>query len=661
MCGLTGFLGGLAQDASTQADVAERMAAQIRHRGPDDGGVWADPDAQFGLGHRRLAVVDLSPAGHQPMRSASGRYVIAFNGEIYNHMDLRVELQKKDQAPMWRGTSDTETLCAGFDEWGVQGTLERAAGMFAIALWDRRDRTLTLVRDRAGEKPLYYGWQGTGQAAVFLFGSELKALRAHPAFAAPISRDALCLYMRHNNIGGERSIHHGIRKLLPGTWLTVSRDVPEPKIRVYWSAAEVAKRGKAQPFMGSATEAIDALDGLLKDAVGRQMMADVPLGAFLSGGVDSSTVVAMMQAQSMRPVKTFSIGFPEAAYNEAVHAKAVARHLGTDHTELYVQPHEAMAIIPRLPQLYDEPFADSSQIPTFLVSQLARQHVTVSLSGDAGDELFGGYNRYQLTASLWKKLSVLPLRLREAMAWGLTRFSPQSLDAFASHLPAAARWAGVGDKLHKGAGVMAASSATELYLGMVSQWQNPAQIVREGVEPATLLSGLQPQLEGLTDVERMMALDLQTYLPDDILTKVDRAAMGVSLETRVPFLDHRVMEFAWQLPMEYKLRRENKSYTTKWALRQVLFRHVPKVLIERPKMGFGVPIDSWLRGPLRAWAEDLLSESRLTREGYFNPVPIRQRWAEHLSGQRNWQHQLWCVLMFQAWLTEQAPAQGGVR
>jgi asparagine synthase (glutamine-hydrolysing) len=653
MCGLTGYLSGQWPGDKAQPQVLAMISA-IANRGPDSQGHWLDANQGIALGHRRLAIVDLTDAGAQPMHSASGRYVIVFNGEIYNHLELRSDLEKSAVAPTWRGHSDTETLLAGFDAWGIQGTVDRTIGMFAIAVWDRQNGFLTLVRDRLGEKPLYYGWQGSGRGAVFLFGSELKALRAHPAFEAQISRDALCVYMRHNNVGGNHSIYQGVHKLAPGTLLTVSLQAPEPVHRIYWSGAEVATGGVAQPFVGTATDAVDALESLLTDAVGKQMMADVPLGAFLSGGVDSSTVVALMQLQSSRPVKTFSIGFYEDVYNEAKYAKAVAQHLGTEHTELYVTAEQAMAVIPRLPALYDEPFADSSQIPTFLVSQIARAHVTVSLSGDAGDELFCGYNRYHLTASLWHKLAAIPLPLRRAVAWGLTRLSPQRLNRIAAHLPGANRWANVGEKLHKGANAMVARSAADLYLGMVSQWDDPAAVVIGGTEPTTLLTGLQPPMAGLNDVERMMALDLLTYLPDDILTKVDRAAMGVSLETRVPFLDHRVVEFAWQLPLEYKLRKEEGNYTTKWALRQVLYRHVPKALIERPKMGFGVPIDSWLRGPLRDWAEDLLDESRLRREGYFNPAPVRQKLAEHLSGQRNWQHQLWCVLMFQAWLAEQA-------
>ena len=651
MCGLAGFLGGQ-WPGDTASPRLKAMTDAISRRGPDADGQWLDADAVVGLGHRRLSIVDLSDAGAQPMLSPKGRYVIAFNGEIYNHTDLRDQLDAQDRAPAWRGHSDTETLLAGFDAWGIRATIERAIGMFAFAVWDRQSRTLTLARDRMGEKPLYYGWQGAGRAAVFLFGSELKALRSHPAFGAPIDRDALCLFMRQNNVGGAHSIYAGIRKLLPGNLLTVSQAAPEPILQSYWSNVTAAQQGVAHRFEGGPKEAVDALETLLKDAVRRQMMADVPLGAFLSGGIDSSTIVALMQTQTSRPVKTFSIGFHEAAYNEAEHAKAVAGHLGTDHTEMYVSPDQALAVIPDLPKLYCEPFADSSQIPTFLVSQLARRHVTVSLSGDAGDELFCGYNRYVLTSNLWSKLSAVPLPLRRGVARLLTTFSPEHLNRLSASTSLSRRWTNVGDKLHKGANVMTAESAAHLYRSMVSQWSHPEDVVLGGREPDTPLNEPASSLSGLTDVERMMALDLQTYLPDDILTKVDRAAMGVSLETRVPFLDHRVVEFAWQLPMQYKLQQEGKRCTTKWALREVLFRHVPKALIERPKMGFGVPIDSWLRGPLRAWAEDLLSESRLKREGFFNAAVIRQKWTEHLSGQRNWQHQLWCVLMFQGWLDE---------
>jgi len=650
MCGFTGYLAANPGFTAYEApQVLQHMANAIEHRGPDSDGYWADPAAGIGLAHRRLAIVDLSPAGAQPMASASGRYVLAFNGEVYNHMRLREALTHEGKmAAVWRGHSDTETLLAGFEAWGIEGTLQRAVGMFAVALWDKVDRVLTLARDRLGEKPLYYGWQGQGSAAAFLFGSELSALRRHPAFTAEVNRDALALYMRHNCIGGEHSIYRGIHKLAPGHLLSVSQSRPDPVLQTWWSGAEVAARGVAQPFAGSPEQAVGALETLLRDAVAQQMMADVPLGAFLSGGIDSSTVVALMQAQSSRPVRTFSIGFHEEGYNEAEHAKAVAQHLRTDHTELYVTPEQALAVIPRLPTLYSEPFADSSQIPTFLVSQLARQHVTVSLSGDAGDELFCGYTRYQMTARLWGKVSRLPRPLRLAAA-GLIRSLPTGVWDKLGGLLLASLGARVGDKLHKGAALLGSRSVADLYRGMVSHWADPASVLLGAREPATVLAGAAPDLPGLSDVERMMALDMLSYLPDDILAKVDRAAMGVSLETRVPFLDHRIVEFAWSLPLDYKLR----NGVTKWPLRQVLYRHVPKELIERPKMGFGVPIDHWLRGSLRDWAESLLSESRLAQEGFFNPAPIRQKWAEHLSGQRNWQYHLWDVLMFQAWLEAQ--------
>jgi asparagine synthase (glutamine-hydrolysing) len=651
MCGFVGFLGGLAAHGPLGDEATlQRMADKIANRGPDDAGYWSDVEQRIGFGHRRLSIVDLSPAGHQPMLSGSGRYVIAFNGEIYNHMDCRAALATTGAA--WRGHSDTETLLAGFDAWGIQRTVERCIGMFAFAVWDKQTRTLTLGRDRLGEKPLYYGWQGQGQHATFLFGSELKALKAHPAFAAAIDRNALCLLMRHNYIPGPYSIYQGIAKLEPGCLLTLSMAQPEPKVVRWWSAAAVAVAGCAAPFDGTPEQAVDALEVLLKSAVQQQMMADVPLGAFLSGGIDSSTIVALMQAQSARPVKTFTIGFNEAGYNEAVHAKAVAKHLGTEHTELYVSPQQALDVIPRLPTFYCEPFSDSSQIPTFLVSQLARQKVTVSLSGDAGDELFCGYNRYLLASRLWNKLSHVPTGGRRLAARGLTALSPSRWNALLglvqSLLTGSLRQVNLGDKLHKAAGVLASSSVDALYLGLVSHWDDPASVVIGGQEPPTLLTGNAPQLSGLDDLQRMMALDTLTYLSDDILVKVDRAGMGVSLEGRVPFLDHRVVEFAWSLPQSMKLR----DGVGKWALRQVLYRYVPKELIERPKMGFGVPIGDWLRGPLRAWAEELLDEVRLRREGFFHSAPIREKWAEHLSGSRNWQYHLWDVLMFQAWLEE---------
>lgn len=651
MCGITGFLYhfnfGLAIPVE---QILVSMASAIIHRGPDTAGYWCDQG--IALGHRRLAVQDLSPAGAQPMHSVCGRYVIAFNGEIYNHLGLRSAPELTSLVPNWRGHSDTETLLAGFSVWGIRGTVERCTGMFSFAVWDRQSQVLTLGRDRLGEKPLYYGWQGTGGAACFLFGSELKALKAHPAFSATINRDALCLYLRNACIPSPHTIYDGFYKLPPGHLLTISLAQPEPKLERYWSLSDVARAGVDHPYLGTDGEAVDELESLLRAAISQQMLSDVPLGAFLSGGVDSSTIVALMQSLSPRPVKTFSIGFDDEGYNEAVHAKAVAKHLGTEHAELYVTPKQALAVIPKLPSLFCEPFADVSQIPTFLLAQLARQHVTVSLSGDAGDELFAGYNRYVMTQHHWGTLGHVPAFLRRAGALGIRSVSVDRWNAAFTPiqrvLPKAWRMANTGDKLHKAAGVLGSRSIEDLYQGLVSHWE-PEGVVIGGHEPKTYLTGLSTDLNGLDAVQRMMALDSMTYLPDDILAKVDRAAMGVSLETRVPFLDHQVVEFAWRLPQRLKLR----DGVGKWILRQVLYRHVPKDLIERPKMGFAVPIDLWLRGPLRDWAEVLLAETRLRQEGFLNPAPIRQKWDEHLSGKRNWQHHLWSVLMFQAWLEEQ--------
>jgi asparagine synthase (glutamine-hydrolysing) len=657
MCGLAGFIDGSGAAPLDQwPSLLQRMGDSIRHRGPDDSGIWRDENSRVGLVHRRLSIQDLSPAGHQPMVSSSGRYVIVFNGEVYNHLKLRAEIADRNTIsgkyePKWRGHSDTETLLAGFEVWGFEATLKKCVGMFAIAIWDQEEKALTLARDRLGEKPLYYGWQGK----TFLFGSELKAIKAHPAFGAAIDRNSIALLMGFNAIPAPYSIYQGIQKLMPGSLLTISMGNPDAKPQLYWDANRVIEGGLAQPFAGSPDEAVNTLEAMLSDAVAQQMMADVPLGAFLSGGVDSSVIVAMMQSQSARPVRTFTIGFNEVQFNEAEHAKAVAKHLGTNHSELYVTSNQALNVIPLLPSLYCEPFSDASQIPTFLVSQLAREQVAVALSGDGGDELFGGYNRYLMAQKLWGKFSYLPVPVRQAMARLITSVSPkkwnQILGPFQGLLSPGLAQISIGDKFHKGAGVMAAGSPAELYERLTTQWPRPSDLVIGATQAPILLTSIDEQPRTDDFIHQMMALDMLTFLPDDILAKVDRAAMGVSLETRVPMLDHRVVEFAWQLPLHYKLR----NGVGKWPLRQVLYKYVPKALIERPKMGFGVPIDIWLRGPLRDWAENLIDESRLKNEGYFNPGPIRQKWAEHLSGQRNWQTQLWNVLMFQAWL-EMNPA-----
>ncbi len=649
MCGVTGFLvpGGL--DGPAAERTVGRMAATLAHRGPDDAGVWVDAEAGVALGHRRLAIIDLSPLGHQPMLSACGRYVVVYNGEIYNFRALRSRLEEEGER--FRSQSDTEVLLAAVSRWGPAEALARFNGMFAFALWDRHARRLILARDRLGEKPLYYGWMGR----TFLFGSELKALRAYPEFVGEVDRGALALYMRHNYVPAPYCIYRGVRKLPPAAWLSVEPGRPGdwPAPIPYWSLRAAAERGVAEPLEGSEEEAADELDALLRDAVRLRMVADVPLGAFLSGGIDSSTVVALMQAQSARPVRTFTIGFHVRAYNEAEHAKAVARHLGTDHTELYVTPEEALAVIPRLPALYDEPFADSSQVPTFLVAQMARRHVTVALSGDGGDELFGGYNRYFWGRDLWRRLGRLPAGLRRVAARGLTAVSPETwgrvLRGLDPLVPRRLRTSNPGEKVHKLAGVVAVENPTRLYLSLVSHWDEPATVVLGAEEPPTPLTDAE-QWPGFEDFTlRMMYLDAVTYLPDDILVKVDRASMGVSLEARIPLLDHRVVEYAWRLPLSRKVQ----GGRGKALLRRVLYRYVPRELVERPKMGFGVPIDAWLRGPLREWAEDLLAEHRLRAEGYFDPGPIRLKWREHLAATRDWHYHLWDVLMFQAWLEEQ--------
>ena len=645
MCGLTGFWQKNI-DAAALAGLATAMADRIAHRGPDDSGVWVDETAGVALAHRRLSIVDLSAAGHQPMLSASGRYVLAYNGEVYNHLELRRELEAVGSAPAWRGHSDTETLLAGIEALGVEATLQRSVGMFAFALWDRQERTLVLARDRIGEKPLYYGWQGD----VFLFGSELKALRAHPAFNASIDRGALALYLRHNNVPAPYSIHAGIAKLEPGTWLELRTGQREPVPKPYWSLAEVAERGMANPFSGTETEAVDELARVLGQAVGRQQLADVPLGALLSGGIDSTLITALMQAQSSRPVRTFTIGFEDKSYDEAQYAHAIAMHLGTEHTELQLAGSDVLSLVPRLPQIYDEPFADSSQLPTHLVMQLARRHVTVALSGDGGDEFFGGYNRYLFGPLAWRRIGWLPLPLRRALGHALCAPSPHTWNSLFGPLAKGFGIAQPGDKAHKlGQRLRNVRNMDELFLSLAIEWQNADALVLNGHIPPNHFDSRARRPQLVDPVARMMLLDGQTYLPDDIMVKVDRAAMAVSLETRAPFLDRDVMELAWRLPMSMKIR-DGKG---KWILRQLLDRHVPRALIERPKMGFAIPIDQWLRGPLREWAGDLLAGDRLRREGFLQADTIQRTWEQHLANEGNFGARLWYVLMFQAWLQEQ--------
>ena len=638
MCGIAGFFSPAGLAASSAARIASRMADALVHRGPDDAGCWADPDAGIALGHRRLAVLDLSPAGRQPMMSHSSRYVLSFNGEIYNHLEIRSELATPHEKELWCGHSDTETLLAGFDRWGVEPTLRRCVGMFAFALWDRETRTLTLARDRLGEKPLYYGWQG----GTLLFGSEIRALRAHPAFIAEIDLTVVSLYLRRGHVPAPHSIYRGIHKLPPGTLLQFPAGVgarahAEP--RAYWSLSEVVRDGRARPFEGSAEEAAGQLEELLRDAVRGQSIADVPLGAFLSGGIDSSTVVALMQAQSSQPVRTFTIGFDEADYQEAPHAVAIARVLATRHTDLQVTPHEAMAVIPQLAGMYGEPFGDSSAIPTHLVAQLARRQVTVCLSGDGGDELFAGYTRYQETADAWRVISRVPPVMRRMLA-GACR-------AVARRRPLSrAGW-----RAERLANYLAAGTARECYAAKTLQ-QPAAPLVVAPNTGAAAAVGVAAEA-GLSGIhEQMMYADTLGYLPDDILTKVDRAAMAVSLETRIPMLDHRIVEFAWRLPLHLKVRNGD----SKWILKQVLYKHVPAALMQRRKSGFGIPVGEWVRGPLREWAEDLFAESRLRRDGILHAAPVRERWSRHLARLSSEDDFIWQLLMLQAWLAEQRAA-----
>lgn len=649
MCGITGFI---EHHASTEAALVARaasMADALSHRGPDDAGTWADPSVGVAFGHRRLAIIDVSPLGHQPMVSHDGRWVLAYNGELYDYRDLRARLERR--GVVLRGASDTEVLLESIALDGLAQTLATTDGMYAFALWDRRERRLLLARDRLGEKPLYFGWSG----ATFLFASELKALQAHPDFHGVIDREALALFMRYAYVPTPHTIYVGISKLEPGTWLSIDPLKPG-EVGVsqrFWSLTEVAERGAARPFTGTRKQAIDELERTMRRAVRSRMVADVPLGAFLSGGIDSSTVVALMQAQSSSPVRTYTIGFHESSFDEAVAARAVAAHLGTDHTELYVTPREAQDVVPGLPSIYDEPFADSSQIPTLLVSKLARTDVTVALSGDGGDELFGGYTRYSVHRRFWSSAGRAPRAVRRRVAGAVTAVGPEQYDALARALdpllPRGLPRSLVGDKVHKFAGVLSATSAEEAYVGLISHWTDPASVVIGGREPPTTATDFSAWPRSLDRTSQLMAIDAVTYLPDDILVKVDRAAMAVSLETRVPLLAPAVVELAWQLPLAWKVAADG----AKPLLKAVLHRYVPRALVDRPKMGFGVPIGSWLRGALRPWAEDLLDRSMLEQQGYFDASTVRTRWQQHLSGERDWKYHLWDVLMFQAWVAHQ--------
>ena len=642
MCGLVGFVDrSLQTEADSLRRTVQRMADTLVHRGPDDGGVWVDAEAGVALGHRRLSIIDLSPTGHQPMTSRDGRYVIAYNGEVYNFPDLRRELEADGVG--FRGTSDTEVIIEACAHWGAEAAIKRLNGMFAFALWDRREQRLILARDHMGIKPLFWGHFG----GLLLFGSELKALRAHPGWQPRIDRQALASYLRHFYVPAPASIYEGICKLKPGHMLTWQPG-QAPRISCYWNLRHTAVSGHQDPYAGTPEAALEELDWLLKDSVKRQMVSDVPLGAFLSGGIDSSAVVALMQAQSSRPVRTFSIGFSDQGFDEAPHARAVAAHLGTEHTKYYAQPRDAMDLIPKLHQFYDEPFADSSQLPTFLVSQLARRDVTVALSGDGGDELFAGYHHYRVCASAWRRLSMAPGPVRNIAANALRHVPAGLAGAMGAMLPGAlGRQLRMG-RLQRIAQVVGAQGPDDLYRRMISQWHDPAQVM-PGVAEYKGEIWDEAALTAVPDfIPRMQYYDAAQYLPDDVLTKVDRASMAVSLETRLPLLDHRVLAFAWRLPMSMRMGQGGG----KWILRKLLARYIPPELFERPKMGFGVPIGAWLRGDLREWAGDLLAESRLRADGFFDPAPILAAWRTHLAGEADLSYMIWSILMFQQWLHE---------
>ena len=643
MCGVAGFL--IESKDSTQFNFElslRKMSAAITHRGPDDSGEWANNSDGIGLAHRRLSILDLSKAGHQPMISSNGRFIIAFNGEIYNHQEIRTEIEDSKSSYAWKGHSDTETILAAFQIFGIKESLKKFTGMFAFSLWDREKKLLTLSRDRIGEKPMYYGWQKTNRGDVFLFGSELKALKCYPEFNKEIDRGSLTLLLKHAYIPNPYSIYEDIYSLEPGTILEVSLSNKIPIINKYWDTSKIIKNSVNERFRGSPESAVHELENLTTSAIRKQMISDVPLGAFLSGGIDSSTIVSLMQTQSSIPIKTFTIGFNEKGFDEAKYAKAIAEHLGTDHTELYVTAEDALNVIPEMPSIYCEPFADPTQIPNFIVSKLASKDVKVALSGDGGDELFGGYSRYEHVNNIWKQLSYLPLPIRHIISKMIKASTNQSI--YSNE-----KMNNVNRKLVSGADVLSCKNVDELYTHVISQMQYPEDVVKNGRKKKTKLNHLKPDFGNLGCVELMMATDTINYLPDDILTKVDRAAMRASLETRVPFLDHEIISFAWSLPMSYKV----KDGVTKWPLHQILKRYIPEKLTKRKKMGFSVPLHEWLRGPLREWSEELLDINRLKKEGYFNESIVERKWKEHLSGNVNNITFLWPVLMFQAWLDNQ--------
>lgn len=652
MCGITGIFQSNPSDLRM---IVGAMADTMIHRGPDDAGVWCDETIGIAFGFRRLAILDLTLEGNQPMRSTSGRFVMVFNGEIYNFLELKKELV--DQGHQFRGGSDTEVMLAAFDTWGIERSLPKLNGMFAFAVWDRKDRELSLSRDRVGKKPLYYGWSD----GCFLFGSELKAIKRHPKFKSEIDRSALVHYMQRGYIPYPLSIYRQIHKLIPGSLLKLSKDdlsrrptdfspylarSGEKGPKPYWDLMEVAIHSQEKPFKGNENKTLEELDRLLRQSTKRRMISDVPLGAFLSGGIDSSLVVAMMQAEHDAPIKTFTVGFEETDYNEAPFAKRIAEHLKTDHTEIYLSADEGLNIIPDLPQMFDEPLADASQIPTFLVSRLAKQHVTVALCGDGGDELFVGYNRYIWPELILLRLKFVPLFIREAFGRVGLNLPPKTRDRFArilaACLPSSIRPQRPKETLEKFFKIISAQNPDALYDALTTYWPVKSVLGNE-IHKAQYSMG---DMQGFSNfLFRTMFLDIGSYLPEDLLAKVDRASMAASLEIRSPLLDYQIIEFAASIPSALRAKNGEKKY----LLRTLLSRYMPRKLFERPKMGFSVPIGKWLEGPLRNWAEDLLDESLLKSDGFFDSTMVRGRWKEHCEGTINWQNELWTILIFQAW------------
>ena len=650
MCGITGLYSASKLSIN---DSIKKMCLAINHRGPDDSNFWQDTDLGITLGHQRLSILDLTNAGQQPMKSSSGQFITTYNGEIYNHFEIRKELEQINSNIKWRGTSDTETLIEAIQIWGLKKTLTKIEGMFAFVICDRKNGSLTLVRDRMGEKPLYYGWQGKGMKNIFLFASELKALKKHPEFIGEINHTAINLQLRHDYIPDPYSIYKNIYKLLPGHYLELTRKdlekglLPAPKL--YWSLTEAAIIGHKNQINLSDEDLQNNLETYLLKSVKKQMISDVPLGAFLSGGIDSSTIVSLMQSQSNQPVKTFTIGYNENDYNEAKYSKNIAEYLHTDHTELYVSSENALNIIPKLSTIYDEPFSDTSQIPTFIVSQLAKKHVKVALTGDGGDELFCGYKRYALNKKYWDIFRLMPQIFRKMFGFGieviLPNYQKEEFSSFSSNLNA---YPYLRDKLYKGRNLLNSKTFNDFYNVLFSHWQNlPGDLINN--ENSIINSSkINTKIKRFNIQEQMMIIDLLNYLPCNNLVKIDRAAMASSLETRVPFLDHKFIEYVWKIPHSHKFNNgEGKR-----VLKKILNKYIPKNLTERPKMGFGIPIGSWLRGPLKDWAENLLDEKKISQEGYINPKLITYKWKEHLSGKKNWQYDLWNVLMFQAWNDE---------